>query len=77
MKPLISILLPHLRNEYNDAALAIALSCIATNTDIGAFPDPLDMDFHMLWELNGGQFRRVRSYVYHLQNWSTEGRGVR
>lgn len=34
MKPLISILLPHLRNSYNDAALAIALSCIATNTDI-------------------------------------------
>jgi hypothetical protein len=211
MKPLISILLPHLRNPYNDAALDIALSCIVANTDIdyeviieavserrdiygvinsmaarcnsewivptntdvfmaagwasalydarahdviaapimvecgaipvndrnlerdfgrtpqtfrraefeawtadgggwrehwredeqswyfpslfsrerfldlggfdtgrGSFPlDPLDIYFWDTWAANGGSFRRVRTFVYHLQAYSEEGRGVR
>lgn len=33
-EPLISILLPHLRNPENDAALRICLDCLVTHTDI-------------------------------------------
>lgn len=34
MKPLVSILLPHLRNPDNDKALRIALDTLVTHTDI-------------------------------------------
>jgi len=36
----------------------------------GAFPDPLDIEFWNRWEANGGTFKRVHSFVYHLQQWS-------
>lgn len=47
------------------------------DTTIGAFPDPLDMDLWKRWTANGGKFKRVRSYMYHLQVWSDQTRGVR
>lgn len=34
MTPAISILIPHLRNRENDAALKIAVDCIIDNTDL-------------------------------------------
>jgi GT2 family glycosyltransferase len=40
------------------------------NTALGGFPDPLDKDFHERWARAGCGFRRVRSFVYHLQAWS-------
>lgn len=42
----------------------------AFDTTRGAFPDPLDKYFWDTWEQSGGAFRRVMSYVYHLQAWS-------
>lgn len=47
------------------------------DTSRGGFPDPIDMAFHERWQALGYKFLRVRSFVYHMQNWSTEGRGVR
>lgn len=47
------------------------------DTSIGGFPDPLDMDFWLLWELNGGKFKRAHSYVYHLQAYNEPERGKR
>lgn len=43
----------------------------------GGFPDPLDMDFWLLWELNDGKFKRARSFMYHLQVYSDPTRGIR
>jgi hypothetical protein len=40
------------------------------DTKKGSFPDPIDIDFWNRWEVNGGKFKRVRSWVYHLQNYS-------
>jgi hypothetical protein len=47
------------------------------DTSLGAFPEPLDMDYHERWTARGGKFKRVRSWVYHLQNYSNVGRGER
>lgn len=33
-KPAVSILIPHLRNQANDAALRVALDCLITNTSV-------------------------------------------
>lgn len=43
----------------------------------GAFPDDLDRQFWDAWGRTGGYFKRVRSFVYHLQAFSETGRGVR
>lgn len=40
------------------------------NTAIGAFPAQVDVDFWDRWEASGRKFRRARSWVYHLQQWS-------
>lgn len=47
------------------------------DTSKGGFPDPLDMDLWERWEKHGGTFQRVQSWVYHLQVWSDQARGVR
>jgi GT2 family glycosyltransferase len=46
------------------------------DTSLGSFPAPLDMDYHERWQAHGGTFKRVRSWVYHLQAFSS-GRGER
>jgi hypothetical protein len=44
----------------------------------GQFPEnELDMFFWETWAANGGQFKRVKSWIYHLQAYSETGRGVR
>lgn len=43
----------------------------------GVFPAPLDIDFWNRWEAGGGRFKRVHSFVYHLQVFSDPTRGVR
>lgn len=44
----------------------------------GNFPlHPLDIWFWDTWAAAGGKFKRVRSWVYHLQVWSDPTRGVR
>lgn len=53
------------------------LSIGGFDTAKGAFPDPLDMDLWERWKASGGRFKRVRSWVYHLQVWSDQARGVR
>ena len=40
------------------------------DTGRGVFPDPLDKWFWDKWQQGGKHFRRVRSYVYHLQAFS-------
>lgn len=47
------------------------------DTSRGGFPDSLDMYFWETWEKSGGKFQRARSWVYHLQVWSDQTRGVR
>ena len=43
------------------------------DTTRGAFPrEPLDINFWIDWETQGGLFKRVRSWVYHLQQWSSK-----
>ena len=44
------------------------------DTTKGSFPDPLDIDFWDRWGASGRQFKRVRSWVYHLQQWLFEDR---
>lgn len=34
------------------------------------WPDPVDLDYWKRWEQVGKHFKRVRSYAYHLQNYS-------
>lgn len=46
------------------------------DSSLGSFPFPLDMDYHERWIKRGGMFKRVRSFVYHLQAYSS-GRGDR
>lgn len=47
------------------------------DTSIGGFPAALDMDLWQRWRENGGKFKRVASFVYHLQCFSDTERGVR
>jgi len=47
------------------------------DTSLGDFPEPIDMDYWERWAANGGRFKRVRSFVYHLQVYSDPTRGVR
>ena len=47
------------------------------DTTLGSFPAPLDIDYHERWHARGGTFKRARSWVYHLQNFSNVGRGER
>lgn len=47
------------------------------DTRLGGFPEPLDMDFHERWHASGRRFKRVRSYLYHLQAWNEPERGAR
>jgi GT2 family glycosyltransferase len=43
------------------------------DTRKGSFPlEPLDIDFWLHWQAQGGKFKRVRSWVYHLQQWSSK-----
>lgn len=43
------------------------------NTARGTFPkDPVDMDFWDEWAVTGHGFRRVNSWCYHLQNFSSD-----
>lgn len=52
-------------------------SIVGFDTSLGSYPEPLDMDFWWRWQANGGTFKRVRSFVYHLQVFSDPTRGVR
>ena len=36
------------------------------------WPEPVDLDYWQRWEAAGKQFKRVRSYAYHLQNFSND-----
>lgn len=36
------------------------------------WPEPVDLDYWERWEASGKTFQRVRSFAYHLQNWSNE-----
>lgn len=40
------------------------------DTSNGGFPAPLDFQFGERWQASGRTFARVKSYQYHLQNWS-------
>ena len=54
------------------------LSLGGFDTTRGFFPlHPLDMWFWDTWAASGGTFKRVRSWVYHLQVWSDQTRGNR
>lgn len=47
------------------------------DTDLGGFPAPLDVDYWARWTARGGKFKRVQSFVYHLQAYNETERGVR
>lgn len=54
------------------------LSLGGFDTTQGSFPlSPLDVFFWDKWRERGGKFRRVKSWIYHLQNYSETGRGNR
>jgi GT2 family glycosyltransferase len=40
------------------------------NTTLGAFPDQLDVDYWNRWRSAGYTVERVKSFCYHLQNYS-------
>lgn len=43
------------------------------DSSFGRFPvDPVDIHFWDAWEAHQGKFVRARSWVYHLQHWSSE-----
>lgn len=42
------------------------------DTHLGTFPDPLDIDYWNRWREAGYGVRRVPSFCYHLQFWSSE-----
>lgn len=54
------------------------LSLGGFDTTRGSFPlHPLDIYFWDTWAAAGGKFKRVQSWVYHLQAFSETGRGTR
>lgn len=48
------------------------------DSSFGQFPfDPVDIHFWNTWEAHQGVFKRARSWVYHLQNYSAESEQVK
>lgn len=41
------------------------------------WPDPVDLDYWDRWEKAGKYFKRVKSFAYHLQQWSFESEQVK
>lgn len=48
------------------------------DTHLGSFPtEPVDIYFWDKWRASGRKFRRVRSFIFHLQAYNEPERGVR